>query len=60
VPQSPTGTPTAWPTYNTDGFTHILKRTHVRHVFVCTNTDGIFDGSKSLAGFSNFFGAHFN
>jgi hypothetical protein len=40
----------------TDGLTHIPKRTHVRHVFVCTNTDG----SKSLAGFLNFFCAHFN
>jgi len=40
----------------TDELTHIPKRTHVRHVSVCTNTDG----SKSLAGFSNFFGAHFN
>jgi len=35
----------------TDGFTHIPKRTHVWHVSVCMNTDG----SKSLAGFSNFF-----
>ena len=39
-----------------DGLTHIPKRTHVRHVFVCTNTDG----SKSMAGFLNFFCAHFN
>jgi hypothetical protein len=44
----------------TDGLTHIPKRTHVRHVSVCTNTDGFSDGSKSLAGFSNIFGAHFN
>jgi len=33
-------------------------------VSVCTNTDGISDGiadgSKSLAGFSNFFCVHFN
>jgi hypothetical protein len=47
--------PTELPTSNTDGitdgFTHILKRTHVWHVSVCTNTDG----SKSLEGFSNFF-----
>jgi len=52
--------PTALPTTNTDGitdgFTHIPKRTHVWHVSVCTNTDG----SKSLAGFLNFFCAHFN
>jgi hypothetical protein len=52
--------PAALPTYNTDGitdgFTHIPKRTHVWHVSVCKNTDG----SKSLAGFLNFFGAHFN
>jgi hypothetical protein len=38
--------------------------THVWHVSVCTIIDGISDGgadgSKSLAGFSNFFGAHFN
>ena len=64
VPLSPTGAPTALPMYNTDGitdeFTHIPKRTHVRHVSVCTNTYGFSDGSKSLAGFSNFFGAHFN
>ena len=47
--------PTTLPTYNTngitDGFTHILKCTHVWHVSVCTNADC----SKSLAGFSNFF-----
>ena len=47
--------PTAVLTSNTDGitdgFTHIPKRMHVWHVFVCTNTDG----SKSLAGFLNFF-----
>jgi hypothetical protein len=42
--------------FNTDGFTHILKRTHVWHVSVCTNTDG----SKSLAGFLNFFCTYFN
>jgi len=36
--------------------THILKRTHVRRVSVGTSTDG----SKSQAGFSNFFGAHIN
>ena len=36
--------------------THIPKRTHVRRVSVCTSTDG----SKSLAGFSNVFGAHIN
>ena len=51
--------PTELPTSNTDGitdsFTHIPKRTHVWHVSVCTNTDGVSDGSKSLAGFSNFF-----
>jgi len=56
--------PTDWPTSNTDGITngctHILKRTHVRHVSVCTNTDRFADGSKSLAGFSNFFGAYYN
>ena len=40
----------------TDGLTHIPKRTHVRHMFVCTNTNR----SKSLAGFLNFFGVHFN
>ena len=51
---------TDWPTSNTNRFTHIPKRTHVRHVSVCTNTDGFADRSKSLAGFSNFFGAHFN
>jgi len=88
VPHSPTGLPTEWPTYTTDGitdglrtsrsarmfdtcpfahipmalptsctdgitdrFTHFPKRTHVWHVSVCTNTDGL----KSLAGFSNFF-----
>ena len=47
--------PTALPTSNTDGFTHILKRTHVWHVSVCIKTDGFSDRSKSLAGFSNFF-----
>jgi len=56
--------PTALPMTNTDGitngFTHISKRTHVWHVSVCTNTDGVSDGSKSLAGFLNFFGVHFN
>jgi hypothetical protein len=26
----------------------------------CRLTDGFSDGSKSLAGFSKFFGAHFN
>jgi hypothetical protein len=44
----------------TDGFTHIPKRTRVWHVFVCNNTDGFSGGSKTLAGFLNFFGAHFN
>jgi hypothetical protein len=43
---------------------HHRRRTHVWHVSVCTITDGISDGvadgSKSLVGFSNFFGAHFN
>jgi len=43
VPQSPTGLPT----YNTDGITdefkHITKGTHVWHVSVCTNTDGVTD-----------------
>jgi len=43
VPQSPTGIPTAVPTSNTDGFTHIPKRTHVWHASICTNTDGFFD-----------------
>jgi hypothetical protein len=33
---------------------------HVRRVFVDTLTDGFSDGSKSLAGFLNFFGAHIN
>jgi hypothetical protein len=51
--------PTALPMYNTDGitdgFTHIPNHTHVWHVSVCTNTDRVSDGSKSLAGFSNFF-----
>jgi len=51
--------PTTLPTSNTDeitdGFTHITKRTHVWHVSVCTKTDGFSDGSKSLAGFLNFF-----
>jgi hypothetical protein len=47
--------PTAVPASNTDEFTHIPKRTHVWHVSICTNTDGVSDGSKSLAGFSNFF-----
>jgi hypothetical protein len=47
--------PTAVPASNTDEFTHILKRTHVWHLSVCTNTDGVSNGSKSLAGFSNFF-----
>jgi len=39
----------------TDGFTYILKRTHVWHVSICTNTDEFSNGSKSLVGFSNFF-----
>ena len=43
VPQSPTGTPTDFLTDNTDGCTHIPKPTHVRHVSVCTNTDGLTD-----------------
>jgi hypothetical protein len=41
------GTPRAFLTDNTDritdGFTHIPKPTHVRHVSVCTNTDGLTD-----------------
>jgi hypothetical protein len=55
---------------NTDGFADVKYRrnhrwrTHVWHVSVCTNTDGFSngfaDGSKSLAGFSNFFDAYFN
>jgi hypothetical protein len=43
---------------------HYRRITHVWHVSVCTSTDGISDGfangSKSLAGFPNFFGVHFN
>ena len=55
---------------NTDGFADVKYRRnhrrhmHVWHVSVCTNTDGFSDvfadGSKSFAGFLNFFGAHFN
>jgi len=45
VPHSPTGLLMELPTYNidgiTDGFTYITKRTHVWHVSVCTNTDGV-------------------
>jgi len=39
---------------------HHRRLTHVWHVSVCTITNGFADGSKSLAGFLNFFGAHFN
>ena len=39
---------------------HHRRLMHVWHVSVCTITDGFADGLKSLAGLSNFFGAHFN
>jgi len=43
VPKSPMGTPMDFPTDNTDGCTHIPKPTHVRHVSVCTKTNGLTD-----------------
>jgi len=53
--QIPMGLPTSNINGITDGFTHIPKRTHVWHVSDCTNINGVSDGSKSSAGFSNFF-----
>jgi hypothetical protein len=43
VPQSPTGLLTYNTDGITDGFKHMTKHTHVWHVYVCTNTDGVTD-----------------
>jgi hypothetical protein len=64
VPQSPMESPTVLPTYITDKITDGLPTSRsARMSDACpggTSTDEFSDGSKSLAEFSNFFGAHIN
>jgi hypothetical protein len=81
VPQSPTESPMASPTYIINGFTNGLRTSRsarmseawsvgtftdrfegifTNEITVGTLTDELADGSKSLAGFLNFFGANIN
>jgi AraC-like DNA-binding protein len=56
VPQSPI----ASPIYITDGLRTSQSARMSEAWSIGTITDGFADGSKSLAGFSNFFGANIN
>jgi hypothetical protein len=52
--------PMASPTYVTDGLRTSRSARMSEAWSIDTITDGFADGSKSLAGFLNFFGANIN
>jgi hypothetical protein len=60
VPQSPTESPTVWPTYIIDGLTDGIPTSRSARMSDSCPSCRRIDGSKSMAGFLKFFGAHIN